>query len=106
MEITFDTKELRDLCADEETAAQKLGSVAAESLKHRISDIRAADSIDEVLAGKPRTGIHEGAECYFIDLPPPFRVAVVPAHGTPRMKPDGSADWSRIRRIKVVSLQP
>ncbi|WP_428173178.1 hypothetical protein [Comamonas sp.] len=106
MEITFDTKELRDLCAEEETAAQKLGPAAAESLKHRISDIRAADSIDEVLAGKPRAGAHEGIECYFVDLSPSLRLVVVPAHATSRVKPDGSADWSRIRRIKVVSLQP
>lgn len=105
LEITFHTKELRDLCADEEAASQLLNQAAAEALKHRISDIRAADSIDEVLAGKPRAGMHEGAECYFIELPPSFRLTVVPAHSKPRVKLDGSADWSCIRRVKVVSLQ-
>lgn len=93
------------MCADEEAASQKLNQEAAEALKRRISDIRAADSIDEVLAGKPSAGMHEGAECYFIELPSSFRLTVVPAHVKPRVKLDGSADWGCIRRVKVVSLQ-
>lgn len=105
MEITFDTKELRDLCIDEEVAAQKLDQETAEVLKRRLSDIHAADSIGEVLAGNPRAEIYDGVECYVIDLPQSFRLRVVPAHHEPRVNVDGSADWGRIRRVKVVSLQ-
>lgn len=106
MEITFDTKELRELCANEVTASQELDTATAEALKRRISDIRAADSIDEILVGKPRAGMYNGAECYFVDLSDAFRLTVISAHGTPRLKFDGSTDWSRVRRIKVVSLRP
>jgi len=105
LEITFDTKELRDLCIDEKAAAQKLSPATAEVLKRRLSDMHAADSIGEVLAGNPRAGIHDGVECYVIELPQSFRLTVVPAHLEPRMNVDGSADWGRIRRVKVVSLQ-
>lgn len=105
MEITFETRELRDLCIDEEAAAQKLDRATVEVLKRRLSDIHAADSIGEVLAGNPRPGMHDGVECYVIDLPQSFRLTVVPAHRDPRVNADGSADWGRIRRVKVVSLQ-
>lgn len=106
MEITFETKELRDLCIDEEAAAQKMDRATVEVLKRRLSDIHAADSIGEVLVGNPRPDTHGGVECYVIDLPQSFRLTVVPAHREARMNSDGSADWSRIRRVKVVSLQP
>lgn len=106
MEISFDTVELRQICADEDVAAQALDPVAAEALKRRIADIRAADSIEDVPAGRPHRGVYQGEECFFFELGPSFRLTVVPAHTKPRLTPDGSADWGRIRRVKVVSLQP
>lgn len=94
------------MCANEEEASQKLNRAAGEALRRRISDIRAADSIADVLAGRPHPGMHNGVECYFIEIPPSFRLTVVPAHSKPRVKADGSVDWSLVRRVKVVSLQP
>lgn len=106
MEISFDTKELRDLCADESSAALLLSQAAAGALKHRISDMRAADSILEVLAGNPRADVHQTLACYVFELSSTASLTVVPAHGTPRVQADGSPDWARIRRVKVVSLKP
>ncbi|MCH4582657.1 hypothetical protein QCN28_21815 [Bordetella bronchiseptica] len=106
MEISFDTKELREQCSDEAYAAETLDSAVVEALKRRISDIRAADSIDDILAGQPRSGSYMGVECYFVDLAAGYQLIVKPAHSKPRVKADGSVDWDSIRRIKVVSLKP
>ena len=106
MEISFSTKELRDQCADEVYAAKTLAPGVADALKRRVSDLCAADSIGDVLAGRPRPGIHQGEHCYFIELGDSHRLTVIPSHDVPRLMPDGSADWSLIRRVKVVSLNP
>lgn len=98
--------ELREQCADEAVAAQTLPTEVAAALKHRIADIQAADSMQEVLAGKPRKGTYNGEECYVIDLGMSHQLTLVSAHAEPRLTADGSLDWSRIRRVKVVSLKP
>lgn len=104
MEITFATTDLRDMCEKEEAAGRILSLVAAEALKHRMSDIRAADSIHEVLVGRPRVGDFNGKECFIIDLDEEFQLKVIAAHSKPPLRTDGSADWEQIRRVKVVSL--
>lgn len=104
MEISFDTMKLREVCADELVAAEEIGASAAEALRHRISDIRAADSIRDLLAGNPRVDEHHGAECYVIELSQSASLKVVPAHAQSRLKDDGAVDWDRVRRVKVVSL--
>ena len=106
LEISFETIELREVCTNELEAAQMLGATAAEALKHRISDIRAADSVRDVLAGNPRTGTLYNIECYFFDLSSSYCLTVVAAHATPRLNADGTVDWDRVRRVKVVSLLP
>ncbi|BDB72292.1 hypothetical protein Cthiooxydans_47040 [Comamonas thiooxydans] len=98
--------ELREQCADEAVAAQTLPTEVVANLKHRIADIRAADSMEEVIAGKPRQGTYNGEECYFIDLGRSHELTLVQAHVEPRRTADGALDWSRTRRVKVVSLKP
>lgn len=106
MEISFETKELRDLCEDESLAAQRLGPAAAEALKHRLADIHAADAIHEVLAGRPLQGQYEEIDCYHFELAEGCRLTVIPNHMSPRINAAGITDWERVRRLRVISLEP
>lgn len=44
-------------------------------------------------------------ECYDIKLGKAAQMTVVPNHAPPRTSPDGTANWPRIRRVKVVALE-
>lgn len=103
MEINFETKALRDACEDEALAAQTLGSAAAEALQHRLADIRAADTIHEVLAGRPQAG--GSMDCYRFELADSFYLVVRPNHMKPRKNAAGMTDWDRVRRV-LISLDP
>jgi hypothetical protein len=106
LEISFETKELRDLCEDESLAAQELGPIAAEALKRRLADIRAADAIYDVLAGRPLQDKHHGIDCYRFELADNCRLTVIPNHMPPRNSAAGIPDWERVRRVRVISLEP
>lgn len=104
MEISFQTVELRDLCEDEFLAAEKLGSEIAESLKHRLSDLFAADSIHDVLVGRPALGMFNGQECLRIELSRTYCMTMVPNHSSPRVDANGATNWELVRRLMLVSL--
>jgi len=105
LEINFETKELRDLCENEALASHSLGPAAAESLKHRLSDIRAADSMHDVPAGRPRMGKFQNMDCYRLELADGRSLVVLPNHAPPRNNAAGETDWGWVRRVKVVALE-
>ena len=53
MELAFDTPMLRKLCESEKIAKQDLGPEVAEQLKRRIADLRAADTVMDLVASPP-----------------------------------------------------
>ena len=53
MELAFESRWLRTVCENEADADRELGLAVAETLRHRLADLLAATSIDDILAGKP-----------------------------------------------------
>lgn len=105
VEISFETKALRDMCEIESLAIDAIGAPAAEALKRRLSDIRAAAAINEVLAGRPQTVTANGVACRQFHLSTELVLRVVPNHVKPRLAADGAPDWERIRRVRVISVE-
>lgn len=101
LEIGFFTEELRDLCEHEEHAIASIGLSAAEALHRRLADIRAAEFIDEVVAGKPSRSKIEGVACVLFDLNGEYTLAIAANHSPPRLDESGSTAWSRVRRVIV-----
>ena len=54
MEIAFAEKQLRDVCEHEAKAMKLYGSKAAERLQRRLSDLRSAETLGDVVAGRPK----------------------------------------------------
>ena len=54
MEIAFNTKSLRAICESEAKAKRELGPSVAGILKHRLADLQAAKSANDLVAGQPR----------------------------------------------------
>ena len=68
MELAFESRELRSICEQEPIANDVLGVVVAEVLRHRLADLRAATSIDDLVAGSPHTVESEGICHIVVDL--------------------------------------
>src|SRR5258708_22364381 len=62
VEIAFANKSLRQLCESERRARRSLGPRVAEKLKRRLADLRAANCVKDLVAGRPSElrGDHAG----------------------------------------------
>ena len=104
MEISFDTQSLRGLCEDSTKAAQKLGQVAAEDLKRRLADLRAAESIEDLVASPP-TRLDDLRELS-IQIADGFRLILRSNNLTLPMLDSKRVDWLAVDRIKVMRVEP
>lgn len=104
MLIAFNSEQIRELCTVDSNAISQLGQKAAETLKNRLADIDAAEFIDEVLAGRPRRAVVDGRDCYLLDLVDGLILTLVCNQVNPKLDDQGQIDWSRVRRVKVVSV--
>jgi hypothetical protein len=102
--VSFQTEELMALCVDESLADQRFGHEEAEALRKRLNDVRAADSVLELVAGSPQAGLWKGCECYQIHLGPANRLTIVPNHEKPRHTAVGKIDLPRVWRVCVVEI--
>jgi hypothetical protein len=92
------------LCVDESLADEHFGDAVADSLHNRLNDLRAADSVEELVAGSPQTGVRDGVECVRIQLGPTTWMTIIPNHNRPRLTTAGAADWRRIWRVRIVAI--
>jgi len=103
--LAFDTLALRSLCECQSKAERALGLRAAARLRDRLADIRAADVVSELVAGRPRE-IEGGRHRHFaVDLADGYRLVLcanhvrIPVHETNRV------DWSRVTQVKVLKIE-
>lgn len=102
MEIAFDTISLRKLCESESEAQRKLGVEIAKNLKRRLADLRAATSVKDLVAGRPRE--LDGAR-YRLDLSEGCLIIFCANHTTvPELK-SGKVDWTRVSRVKLLEIE-
>jgi len=104
LELAFCTEEIRDICTLDNRAIDYLGAKAAAALRNRLSDIRAADFIGDVLAGNLRQVLIHGVACCLIDLDAGCILTIACNQPSPKTDQNGEVDWSKVRRVKVTSL--
>jgi hypothetical protein len=104
LEISFETRRLRDLCEDEVLAEEVLSKTNAELLRIKLSDIRAAENVEELQIFKPVKGVYDGHSCLVFELAPPNAIVLVP-QGKGVDPGAMNSSWLTVRRVKVVSLE-
>lgn len=102
LEIAFETRQIREICLDNELAETKLGSELAASLMKRIADLRASASVLELVAGNPNP---IGTDKYSVSLSEGFKLIFCANHVPPRILPSGSTDWENTHRIKILGWE-
>jgi proteic killer suppression protein len=103
LEFAFATQSLRTLCLNDNAAERKLGKAAAAALRRRLSDLRAAETINDVPIGKPtpmpikgELGVDLGDHMLV------FRANHDPVPVTSKKE----TDWSRVTRIQFLRIEP
>lgn len=103
MELSFESRLLRSVCEEEAAARKQYPLDVAETLRRRLADLHAADSLLDLVVGRPCLGDTDAlvtmplAEGYEL-------VGVANYHRLPTLK-DSTIDWARVRRLKIMAIE-
>jgi len=103
LELAFDSKALRTICESEGQAKLELGVTVAESLKHRLADLVAATSTNDLLAGRPR--VCANGRDMVLDLCNGHVIVFTANHVNNPMTETNIVDWARVTRIKILRIE-
>jgi hypothetical protein len=99
IELSFRDKSVREICECSSVAERVLGSQAARRLRARLSDIRAAQKISEVVAGSAK--VAPRGHITFV-LQRPHKLVLEPAMKTKNKS--GEIDWDAIDSFCVIQV--
>jgi len=107
LEITFRNRKLEKFCNSAKEMQSKLGKRMAEKLQQRLSELAAAETLDDMryLPGArchELTGNLKGRLA--VDLVHPDRLVFSPDHDPVPVKDDGGLDWGGVTSICIVGV--
>lgn len=102
LEISFANKQLREICENETVAKEVYGDLCAKKLFSRLSDLRASETIYDVLAGNP-TKVN--ALEISITLDNKSKLIITANHISNPLTDKNEIDWDRVSRIKIIDIE-
>ena len=102
MDVTFQERELRDLCASADLCKQKYGSEATRDLFALVSDIESSRSVAELKV------IHDilfEGDSLSVSLSANLVARFISASAGGGGQADEPTNWSNVRRLRLVSLE-
>jgi plasmid maintenance system killer protein len=105
MEIAFQSLSLRSVCVSEAKSIGLYGVDVAQSLKRRLADLRAADSIDELSAWNIAEVPGSGGAAMSLELAGGYRLIFRANHSKMPMEADRKPSWSNIMRVKLMKIE-
>jgi plasmid maintenance system killer protein len=106
VEISFANRKLQKLCESDKELRKAYGSDGAKKVRRRLSDLRAATTLEDMrnLPGR----IHElegGRDGQLaIDLAGSRRLVIAPTNGWPSAKEDGAHVWTEIDAVQLLEI--
>jgi len=104
LELSFDTKSLRQLCENRARAGKVLGRDIANKLVSRLADLRAVTCVNDLVVGHPREIDDSGDKHYVVDLCNGVSITFCANHVTNSFRNCSKIDWSRVTRIKLLKI--
>jgi len=104
LDLAFNSEPLRTLCEKYAVAKHELGEETADALIGRLADLRAASSMHELVAGRPRFLPEATKPTVIVDLTPGYQLSFCANHVTNPVTENGELDWTRISRIKILDI--
>jgi len=106
LRFAFENLEIRKICEDQDTAINRLGSAAATMLRIRLSDLRAATNISDILSGNPSLVLHMPFSYYKIDLADDLQLILDASHvKRPPLNESGDINWSVVDYVKIIEIR-
>ncbi|WGG50465.1 hypothetical protein [Rugamonas sp. DEMB1] len=104
MELSFDTLDIRDLCLNVQIAIEAVGQHDSFALLQRLADLAAAHDVAEYLDLFFEVSV--SADDWELCIPLSSMALIVEqAHTKPPLDDSDQIDWSRVKRVKIVSLE-
>ncbi|WP_151449181.1 hypothetical protein [Lacisediminimonas profundi] len=105
MELSFVSPEIRDLCLNVQTAIDAIGEHDFSVLKQRLADLDAVNNAAEYMdLFQDDVSVSEDGSELYIKLSTMVLI-VAQAHTNLPVAATGQIDWSRVKRVKIVSLE-
>ncbi len=104
MEISFADESIRALCAQTKRATQTLGAESAKKLQRRMTEMFNAETVSELVAGRPHPLKGTRAGTFALDLHGGQRLLFKPTLQPPPTKDDGGIDWASVTKITITEL--
>jgi hypothetical protein len=103
MDIAFQTRALRDLCEDDLRLIARFGKDAATQIVARMADLRATESIQELVAAGLCLTLQDGRLASSIAAG--WRIILAPNHLQRRHASLPPLPWSQVTRVKVMAIE-
>lgn len=103
--LAFETLAVRTHCECQSKAERAFGIRVASSLRERLADIRAADAVTDLIAGKPREIEGGRQRRYAVDLASGYRLVFCANHNRIPANEANRVDWSRVTRVKILKIE-
>ncbi|MCK4269124.1 MAG: hypothetical protein KAW93_01455 [Methanogenium sp.] len=104
MDLEFANNKIRKLCRNEKSAIRDLGETCSNKLKSRISDILAAETVTDLIAGKPHPLKGKRKGQYSIEISGGKRIIFVPANNPTPLTESEKIDWPNVTKIKIIEI--
>jgi hypothetical protein len=105
LQLAFESRSLRTICESEDQAKLSLGAEAAEILKHRLADLRAAQSPLDLVVGRPRVLDGASLQAMIVELCNGWRIVFSANHPNNPVTEAGNLDWVGVSRIKILRIE-
>ena len=105
MKIQFATKKLQKIMTKEKELKKKFGDDGARRVQSRLSQLEAADTLDDLrkLPGRCHELSGDLKNHLAVDLQHPYRLIFRPVEPVPTKK-DGGLDWTRVIEVVVIDV--
>jgi len=104
VQLSFATRELRQLCEDEEAMKQTLRTNVADVLRRRLADLSAASNMADLVAFPP-IRVTSSTSRYGIELCDRYFLMFHPNHRSAQTFPDGEIDWTSVSRVQITGIE-
>lgn len=103
VELAFATRELRSQCERQDLAETEFGTAVAKTLRNRLADLRAAQTLADLLAGNPRW-TDEHSKILTVDLTAEYRMLLSVNHPALGKRIPHLSN-AMIHRVKILRIE-
>ena len=105
MIVSFQEADHRDLCCKADVAEKNLGRTRAEAIAGVIADAEASETAAEFIELFRPLNVDEG-DSLLIPIGADYEARFVATGQAFSQAGEGATDWSTVRRVKLVTLEP